>query len=116
MSGERDDRNASVAMFECSNRARRFITIQLGHLAVHQDEIIAARFPRLNCSPPIPHNVYSESQLLQNATRHFLVHHIVFRKQDAVVIPTALRLQRSVGNDGLCMRMPAFGRRRECKH
>jgi hypothetical protein len=81
-----DGHMASAALMAPNFCCRR-IAIELGHLTVHQNEIVASRLPGVDRRTAVGHDVDSIAHLFEQMHRHFLVHHVIFRQQN--VIPAA---------------------------
>ena len=101
MGGQRDDGNVLAVGFMLADLSRRFVAIHDRHLAIHENQIVSAALPGLECRLPIGRHVDSIAQFLQNAAGDFLIDDIVFGQQDMVRLALALRAQRVARHDRL---------------
>ena len=81
----------------------RFEAIHLGHLHVHQDEVVRQRRHSLDGFEPVRGNVGAVAHRLQHEQRDLLVHGVVLRQQDAQRMALTERLGVDRGDDfGRC--------------
>ncbi len=90
---ESDDGYAARAGFARADLARRLIAVHHGHLAIHQNEVMAAAFPGGNGLCAVAHDIDLEAHALQTAAGHFLVDRVILGKQDPPLVqPLRARL------------------------
>ena len=77
---------------------RRLEPVELGHLDVHQHQVVRARLERRDRLQPVAGHVRAIAQLLEQAERELLVHRVVLGKQDAqrVAVAEEGRAQRGL--------------------
>ena len=62
---------------------RRLEPVELGHLDVHEHQVVGLRLERRDRLQPVAGHVRAVAQLLEQAERELLVHRVVLGDQDA---------------------------------
>ncbi len=95
MGGHRDDGHGLQLLFrfQFTDLAAGLETVQLGHFAVHQDQLNGVRIAAVEIHglAAVVGELHGVAAFLQQAAHHHLVHRIVFGDEDAGF---ALRLRR----------------------
>ena len=94
-----------------ANLPGRLVPIDLGHLAIHQDQVIPPAFPRRHRFPTVIHDVDSVAELFEGADRHLLVHGIVLRHQNPPLLASTLRQELLLVNNRLRPSVPVIEER-----
>ncbi len=81
--GERDDGQVAAAGRQLADARRRFESVHLGHLAVHEHEVVGGAADRFDCLPPVDGQLRAVAEPLEHPHDDLLIDFVVFGDEDA---------------------------------
>jgi hypothetical protein len=76
-----DDRRVAAAGLVATDLGRRLVAVELGHLTIHEDRLIAARGVHLHRFAAVAGDVRAEAELLEHPHGHELIDALVLRDE-----------------------------------